>query len=292
MTGEDLQRRGARCRCSIKITHDNVWVGTDRCVRRQAPTVRRSRTCTSRARQHRRRLHAVHGGRQTRAPTSSAIARSKQEVYARIGRRRGDLLRRRRLRGAADASTSPSTILTIESSAERANMDSSTNTNNIINTILPFDTENTMKSNASYLTGFTSKTRPGRHPPRTGGQEPVAGSRVDFFFFYALLQGLSSCIASLGGELACAGNEAVALIEQQGGGADFQVASTRTRSGYARHGMLLAHRHARVVSLDRPDAGGSAGPGAPALAITARVSGDPLADAIVERCLRPVSQPP
>jgi hypothetical protein len=49
--------------------------------------------------------------------------------------------------------------LTIESSAERANMNSSTNTNNIINTILPFDTENAVKWNASYLTGFTSEKR-------------------------------------------------------------------------------------------------------------------------------------
>ena len=49
--------------------------------------------------------------------------------------------------------------LTIESSAERANMDTSINTNNIINTILPFDTENAVKWNASYLTGFTSEKR-------------------------------------------------------------------------------------------------------------------------------------
>ena len=49
--------------------------------------------------------------------------------------------------------------LTIESSAERANMDTSSNTNNIINTILPFDTENAVKWNASYLTGFTSEKR-------------------------------------------------------------------------------------------------------------------------------------
>ncbi len=49
--------------------------------------------------------------------------------------------------------------LTIESSAERANHDSSVNTNNIINTILPFDTENAVKWNASYLTGFTSEKR-------------------------------------------------------------------------------------------------------------------------------------
>jgi hypothetical protein len=49
--------------------------------------------------------------------------------------------------------------LTIESSAERANIDASSNTNNIINTILPFDTENAVKWNASYLTGYTSEKR-------------------------------------------------------------------------------------------------------------------------------------
>ncbi|MEQ8436689.1 MAG: TFIIB-type zinc ribbon-containing protein [Ilumatobacter fluminis] len=49
--------------------------------------------------------------------------------------------------------------LTVESSAERANFDASANTNNIINTILPFDTENAVKWNASYLTGYTSEKR-------------------------------------------------------------------------------------------------------------------------------------
>ncbi|MFT4232675.1 MAG: TFIIB-type zinc ribbon-containing protein [Leucobacter sp.] len=49
--------------------------------------------------------------------------------------------------------------LTIESSAERANMDTFVNTNNIINTILPFDTKNAVQWNASYLTGFTSERR-------------------------------------------------------------------------------------------------------------------------------------
>jgi hypothetical protein len=49
--------------------------------------------------------------------------------------------------------------LTIESSSERAHMNSSVNTNNVINTILPFDTENAVKWNASYLTGFTSEKR-------------------------------------------------------------------------------------------------------------------------------------
>ena len=49
--------------------------------------------------------------------------------------------------------------LTIESSAERAHMNAAVNTNNIINTILPFDTENAVTWNASYLTGFTSEKR-------------------------------------------------------------------------------------------------------------------------------------
>ena len=49
--------------------------------------------------------------------------------------------------------------LTLEASAERATMNSAINTNNVINTILPFDTENAVKWNASYLTGFTSEKR-------------------------------------------------------------------------------------------------------------------------------------
>lgn len=49
--------------------------------------------------------------------------------------------------------------LTVESSSERANMDRFVNTNNVINTILPFDTKNAVKWNASYLTGFTSEKR-------------------------------------------------------------------------------------------------------------------------------------
>ncbi|MEQ7757094.1 TFIIB-type zinc ribbon-containing protein [Xanthomonas sp. WHRI 8391] len=49
--------------------------------------------------------------------------------------------------------------LPLESSAERGNLDSRVNTNNIINTILPFDTKNAVKWNASYLAGFTSEKR-------------------------------------------------------------------------------------------------------------------------------------
>jgi len=49
--------------------------------------------------------------------------------------------------------------LTMESSAERGNLDTQTNTNNIINAILPFDTKNALKWNASYLAGFTSEKR-------------------------------------------------------------------------------------------------------------------------------------
>lgn len=49
--------------------------------------------------------------------------------------------------------------LTIESSSERSNMNTFVNTNNVINTILPFDTKNAVRFNASYLTGFTSEKR-------------------------------------------------------------------------------------------------------------------------------------
>lgn len=49
--------------------------------------------------------------------------------------------------------------LPLESSSERGNLDTRTNTNNIINAILPFDTRNAVKWNASYLSGFSSEKR-------------------------------------------------------------------------------------------------------------------------------------
>ena len=49
--------------------------------------------------------------------------------------------------------------LPLESSTERGNLDTQVNTNNIINTILPFDTKNAVKWNASYLSGFSSEKR-------------------------------------------------------------------------------------------------------------------------------------
>jgi ribosomal protein L37AE/L43A/DNA-directed RNA polymerase subunit RPC12/RpoP len=49
--------------------------------------------------------------------------------------------------------------LTIESSAERANINAMVNTNNIINTIMPFDTKNAVQWNANYLVGYTSERR-------------------------------------------------------------------------------------------------------------------------------------
>lgn len=48
--------------------------------------------------------------------------------------------------------------LTIEGAADRADFGGST-TNNIVNTILPFDTKNAVKWNSSYLVGFTSEKR-------------------------------------------------------------------------------------------------------------------------------------
>ena len=49
--------------------------------------------------------------------------------------------------------------LPLESSTERGNLDTKSNTNNIINTILPFDTKNAVKWHASYLSGFSSEKR-------------------------------------------------------------------------------------------------------------------------------------
>lgn len=49
--------------------------------------------------------------------------------------------------------------LPLESSTARGNLDTRVNTNNIINTILPFDTKNAVKWNASYLVGFSSEKR-------------------------------------------------------------------------------------------------------------------------------------
>ena len=49
--------------------------------------------------------------------------------------------------------------LPLESSADRGNLDTKVNTNNIINTILPFDTKNAVKWNASYLNGCSSEKR-------------------------------------------------------------------------------------------------------------------------------------
>ena len=49
--------------------------------------------------------------------------------------------------------------LTLESSAARGDLDTRRNTHNVINTILPFDTKNAVKWNASYLVGYTSEKR-------------------------------------------------------------------------------------------------------------------------------------
>ena len=49
--------------------------------------------------------------------------------------------------------------LTVESNAERLNKNDKHQTNNIINSIMPFDTENCVKYNANYLAGYTSEKR-------------------------------------------------------------------------------------------------------------------------------------
>jgi len=49
--------------------------------------------------------------------------------------------------------------LTVESSADKRENRGSNKTNNIINSIMPFDTENGVKWNANYLKGYTSEKR-------------------------------------------------------------------------------------------------------------------------------------
>jgi hypothetical protein len=49
--------------------------------------------------------------------------------------------------------------LTVESSADKLNNRASNKTNNVINSIMPFDTENSVKWNANYLKGYTSEKR-------------------------------------------------------------------------------------------------------------------------------------
>ncbi|NLT26537.1 MAG: TFIIB-type zinc ribbon-containing protein [Microbacteriaceae bacterium] len=49
--------------------------------------------------------------------------------------------------------------LMLESSAQRADIDTSRNTNNIINAIMPFDVKEAVAYNANYLRGFTSERR-------------------------------------------------------------------------------------------------------------------------------------
>lgn len=49
--------------------------------------------------------------------------------------------------------------LTIESSEDKLNVDAKEKTNDIINSIMPFDTENCVKWDANYIKGFTSEKR-------------------------------------------------------------------------------------------------------------------------------------
>lgn len=49
--------------------------------------------------------------------------------------------------------------LTLESSQERLDQDTSRNTNNIINAVMPFDVENAVRYDSNYLSGFTSQRR-------------------------------------------------------------------------------------------------------------------------------------
>jgi hypothetical protein len=49
--------------------------------------------------------------------------------------------------------------LTVEANAEKRNMDALSNTNNVINAIMPFDVEHSVAYTGNYLKGFTSERR-------------------------------------------------------------------------------------------------------------------------------------
>ncbi|MBE6053146.1 MAG: TFIIB-type zinc ribbon-containing protein [Clostridium sartagoforme] len=49
--------------------------------------------------------------------------------------------------------------LSVESSSDKLNINASDKTNNIINSIMPFDVENSVKWNSNYLKGYTSEKR-------------------------------------------------------------------------------------------------------------------------------------
>ena len=49
--------------------------------------------------------------------------------------------------------------LSVETSSDKLNKNATNKTNNIINSIMPFDTENCVKYNANYLKGYTSERR-------------------------------------------------------------------------------------------------------------------------------------
>ena len=49
--------------------------------------------------------------------------------------------------------------LTVESSSQRRDQDSSRNSNNIINTIMPFDVDKAVRYDSNYIAGFTSERR-------------------------------------------------------------------------------------------------------------------------------------
>ena len=49
--------------------------------------------------------------------------------------------------------------LTLESAADKSDINVRKNTNNIVNSVLPFDTDNIVRFNANYLSGFSSQRR-------------------------------------------------------------------------------------------------------------------------------------
>ena len=109
--------------------------------------------------------------------STSPAGRDQDPRYTRgSGKRQEDLLRRRRVPGRSPRRLHggrPAAGILARTRQPRHPV----NTNNIINTILPFDTKNAVKWNASYLADLVGEAQPRRQPAPRTGLGPVAVDR-------------------------------------------------------------------------------------------------------------------
>ncbi len=78
--------------------------------------------------------------------------------------------------------------LTIESSADKLDYHSAEKTNNIINSIMPFDTENCVKWDANYIKGYTSEKR----DTDVGVLKPIVDRQLKDVAKFSIIDSLSS----------------------------------------------------------------------------------------------------